>query len=75
MGFGIFRGEFVNMQLGMSTTTRDRSSVTSVVMLTSLSSLGGAVLMGLATRMEGCLPGSNAFWSDFSAMGRGGVHL
>ena len=68
MGFSLFGVKFSDMCLDMSNTALDRSSLTSIVMLISLSTLGGVALMGLTIRMERQLPGGNAFHSGPSVM-------
>ena len=51
MGFSPFWVEFPDTCPDMSNTTQDRSSLTSMVMLNSLSAFGGGALMGLGTWM------------------------
>ena len=56
MGSSLFGVEFPDACPDVSNTTQDRSSLDSMVMLTSPSSFGGGALMGLAIRMEEELP-------------------
>ena len=51
MGFSLFGVEFPDVCPDMSNTTWDRSSLTSMVMLTSLSTFGRVALMGLTIRV------------------------
>ena len=67
-GFSPFGVEFTHACPDMSNTTQDRSSLTSMVMLTSLLAFGRIALMELAIRMEGQMPEGNAFNSGPSAM-------
>ena len=68
MGFGLFGVKFPDAWPNVSNIAQDRSSLTSMVMLTSLSGFGGVALTGLAIRMEEHLPGGDAFQSDSSAI-------
>ena len=52
-GFCLLGVEFSDTCPDMSNTAQDNSSLTSMVMLTSLSTIGRVALMGLAIRMEG----------------------
>ena len=51
MGFGLFGVEFPDACPDVSNTAYDRSSLTSIVMLTSLSAFGRGALTGLDTWM------------------------
>ena len=55
----------------MSNIAKYRRHLTSIVMLTSLSSFGGVVLRGMDMMIVEHLPGDDAFWSGFFAMGCG----
>ena len=61
MGFGLFGIEFPDMSPHVSNITLDRRFLISMVMLTSLSGLGGVVLRGLTIVMGEDLPKGNAF--------------
>ena len=61
--FSLLGVKFSDTCPDMSNTTWDRSSLTSMVMLTSLSAFSRVALMGLAVRMEGQLPEDDAFHS------------
>ena len=67
-GFSLFGVEFPDTCPDVSNTTRDRSSLTSMVMLTSLSAFGRVALMGLTVRVEGQMPEGGAFSSDSPTM-------
>ena len=71
MGFSLFGVEISDTCPDVSNPTWDRSSLTSMVMLTSLSAFGRVALMGLAIRMERQLPGGDAFHSGPSAVDHG----
>ena len=62
MGFSLLWVKFSDTYPDTSNTTQDRSSLTSMVMLTSLSTFGRVALTGLAIRMEGQSPEGNAFY-------------
>ena len=68
MGFSPFGVEFADACPDVSNTIQDKSSLTSMVMLTSLSAFGGVALMELAIRMERQMPEGSAFSSGPSAM-------
>ena len=68
MGFSLFGVEFSDTCPDVSNPTRDRSSLTSMVMLSSLSTVHRVALMGLAIRMEGQSPEGDAFCSGPSAV-------
>ena len=55
-GFSLFGVEFADACPDVSYTIQDRSSLTSMLMLTSLSTFGGVAFMGLAIRMDGQMP-------------------
>ena len=63
-GFSLFGVEFPDAGPDVSNTTWDRSSLTSMVMLTSLSAFGGVALMGLIIGMERQMPKGSTFSSD-----------
>ena len=68
MEISLFGVKFSYTCPDMSNPAWDRSSLTSMVMLTSLSAFGRVALMGLAIRMEGQSPGGDTFCSGPSAM-------
>ena len=68
MGFSLFGVEFSDMCPDMSNLTWDRSSLISMVMLTSLSTFGRVALMGLAIRMEEQSPEGGTFSCDPSSV-------
>ena len=67
-GFSLLGLEFIDLCPDMSNTAKVKSSLTSVVMLTSSSAFGGVILMELAIGMEGQMPEGSAFNSDTSIM-------
>ena len=72
MGSSLLGVEFSGASLDMYNTTQDRSSLTSMVMLTSLSAFGGEALMGLGIKMgKEWLPRGGALSSGPSVMGCG----
>ena len=68
MGFRLLGVEFIDPCPNISNTAQVKSSLTSVVMLTSSSAFGRVALMELAIRMEGQMPEGGAFGSDTSAV-------
>ena len=68
MGFSLFGVEFIDTCPDAFNTTRDRSSLTSMVMLTSLSTFGRVALTEVAIRMEGQMPEGSTFSSGPSAV-------
>ena len=70
MGFSLFGVEFPDACSDMSNTVCDRSSLSSIVMLTSLSAFGRGALMGLGTQIgEEWLPWGSPLGSCPSGMG------
>ena len=68
IGFSLFGVEFVNPCPDMSNTVQVKSSLTSMVVLTSPSTFGRVALMELAIRMEGQTPEGSAFGSGTSTV-------
>ena len=64
MGFSLSGIEFPDVCPDVSNTAWDRSYLTSMVMLTSLSAFGRVALTGLTIRMEGQIPENGTFSSD-----------